>query len=53
MTTGNEYIFPNIDEALGYVLATEQRALAQDPYRQKPADIMRHIPGMVSHRWHR
>ena len=25
MLTGNEYIFPNIDEALGYVLATEQR----------------------------
>ena len=25
MLTGNEYIFPNIDEALGYVLAEEYR----------------------------
>lgn len=30
MVTGNEYIFDNIDEALNYVLETEQRALAQD-----------------------
>ena len=25
MLTGNEYIFPNIDKALGYVLATEHQ----------------------------
>lgn len=31
MFTGNEYIFDSIDEALNYVLETEQRALAQDP----------------------
>lgn len=46
MVTGNEYIFPNIDEALNYVLETEQRALAQDPYRQKPPIVVRQIPGM-------
>ncbi len=46
MVTGNEYIFDNIDEALKYVLETEQRALAQDPYRQKPPMMMRQIPRM-------
>lgn len=48
MVTGNEYIFDNIDEALKYVLETEQRALSQDPYRQKPPMIMRPYPGMFS-----
>lgn len=46
MVTGNEYIFANIDEALKYVLELEQQALASDPYRQKPATIMRQIPGL-------
>ena len=41
MVTGNEYIFDNIDEALKYILKTEQRALSQDPYRQKPPMMMR------------
>ena len=48
MVTGNEYIFDNIDEALNYVLDTEQRALAQDPHRQEPAMVMRPFPGMFS-----
>ena len=48
MVTGIEYIFSNIDEALRYVLETEQRILAQDPYRQEPPVMMRHIPGMFS-----
>lgn len=48
MVTGNEYIFENIDEALKYVLDLEKKALASDPYRQKPATIMRQIPGMFS-----
>ena len=46
MVTGNEYIFDNINEALKYVLGTEQRALSQDPYRQKPPMMMRQIPRM-------
>ena len=41
MLTGNEYIFDNIDEALRYVLETEQRALSQDPYRQQPPTMVR------------
>lgn len=41
MVTGNEYFFDNIDEALKYVLETEQRALSQDPYRQKPPTMVR------------
>ncbi len=31
MVAGNEYIFDSIDEALNYVLETEQRALSQGP----------------------
>ena len=31
---GNEYIFPNIDDALKYVLENEQKALALDRKRQ-------------------
>ena len=34
MVTGNEYIFPNIDDALEYVLKNEQKALASDRKRQ-------------------
>ena len=34
MVTGNEYIFPNIDDALEYVLENEQEALALDKKRQ-------------------
>lgn len=34
--TGNEYIFPNIDDALAYVLDNEQRALASGRYALKP-----------------
>ena len=30
MVTGNEYIFPNIDDALEYVLKNEQKALASE-----------------------
>ena len=48
MVTGNEYVFDNIDEALKYVLETEQRALSQDPYRQKPPMMVRQIPGLFS-----
>lgn len=48
MVTGTEYIFDNIDEALKYVLETEQRALKQDAHRQEPAMIMRPFPGMFS-----
>lgn len=48
MVTGNEYIFDNINEALMYVQKTEQMALAEDPYRQKPPMMMRHIPGLFS-----
>lgn len=48
MVTGNEYIFDNIDEALKYILETEQRALAQDPYRQKPPMMVRQISDMFS-----
>lgn len=48
MVTGNEYIFENIDEALKYVLDLEKKALASDPYRQKPANIIRQFPGMFS-----
>lgn len=36
MVTGNEYIFPNIDDALAYVLDNEQRALASGRYALKP-----------------
>ena len=46
MVTGNEYIFENIDEALKYVLDLERKTLASDHYRQKPATVMRQIPGM-------
>lgn len=45
MVTGNEYIFENIDEALKYVLDLERKTLASDHYRQKPATVMRQIPG--------
>jgi len=48
MVTGNEYIFDNIEEALNYVLETEQWALTQDAHRQEPAMIMRPFPGMFS-----
>ena len=41
MVTGNEYIFGNIDEALNYVLDTEQRALKQDEHRQTPPTMVR------------
>lgn len=41
MVTGNEYIFPNIDDALAYVLDNERRALAADVKRQTPPVIMR------------
>ena len=41
MVTGNEYIFDNIDEALNYVLDTEQRALKQDAHRQAPPTMVR------------
>ncbi len=39
MVTGNEYIFENIDQALKYVLETEQKTLAADVYRQKALEI--------------
>lgn len=39
MVTGNEYIFENIDQALKYVLETEQKTLAADIYRQKALEI--------------
>lgn len=48
MVTGNEYIFENVDEALKYVLELERKAMASDPYRQKPATIMRPVPGMFA-----
>ena len=41
MVTGNEYIFDNIDEALNYVLETEQRVLKQDAHRQTPPTMVR------------
>ena len=41
MVTGNEYIFDNIDEALNYVLDTEQRAMTQDAQRQEPPTMVR------------
>lgn len=48
MVTGNEYIFNNVDEALKYVLATEQRALAKDITRKTPPMVVRPFPGMFS-----
>lgn len=48
MVTGNEYIFDNIDEALKYVLETEQRQLAEDAKRQTPPLVFRPIPNMFS-----
>ena len=45
--TGNEYIFPNIDDALAYVLDNEQRALAADTKRQT-APIMIRPPFQTS-----
>lgn len=48
MVTGNEYIFDNIDEALKYVLDTEQNALAQDSQRKVAPVIMRNISGLFS-----
>lgn len=47
MVTGNEYIFPNIDDALAYVLDNEQRALAADTKRQT-APIMIRPPFQTS-----
>lgn len=41
MVTGNEYIFDNIDDALNYVLDTEQRAMTQDAHRQAPPTMVR------------
>ena len=41
MVTGNEYIFDNIDQALGYVLEAECRALAADAYRREPPRVIR------------
>ncbi len=48
MVTGNEYNFDSIDEALKYVLETEQRTLEADPYRQTPPSVVRPLPGMFS-----
>lgn len=48
MVTGNVFIFDNIDKALKYDLETEQRVLAQDPYRLKPPMVVCQIPGMFS-----
>lgn len=48
MVTGNEYIFDNIDEALNYVLETEQRQLTQDAKRKTPPAVFRAMPNMFS-----
>ena len=47
MVTGNEYIFPNIDDALAYVLDNEQRSFAADTKRQT-APIMIRPPFQTS-----
>lgn len=48
MLTGSEYIFDNIDEALKYVLETEQRQLTQDAKRKTPPTVFRSMPNMFS-----
>ncbi len=48
MVTGSEYIFDNIDEALKYVLETEQRQLTQDAKRKTPPTVSRSMPNMFS-----
>ena len=48
MVTGSEYIFDNIDEALKYVLETEQRQLIQDAKRKTPPTVSRSMPNMFS-----
>ena len=48
MVTGSEYIFDNIDEALKYVLETEQRQLTQDAKRKTPPVVFRTMPNMFS-----
>ena len=46
MVTGNEYIFDNIDEALKYVLETEQRQLTQAAKRKTHPMVFRSMPNM-------
>lgn len=46
MVTGNEYVFENIDEALKYVLETEQRQLKADDKRKNPPIVFRSTPNM-------
>jgi hypothetical protein len=48
MVTGSEYIFDNIDEALKYVLETEQWQLTQDAKRKAPPAVFRAMPNMFS-----
>lgn len=45
MTTGNDHIFDNIEQALDFVLYQEGKALAADVYRQK-APEMRLFPDL-------
>ena len=46
MLTGSEYIFDNIDEALKYVLETEQRQLTQDAKRKTHPMVFRSMTNM-------